>query len=289
LLKGLLSLSFFISQNLQMKHKGCDCSLADNKEILVELSDGIATITLNRPEVHNALSSRMMLDLVSACETLSSNNEAKVVVLTGAGSKSFCSGADLGGMNDNNEQSVLEFREHVTKFQNCLLAIRNMTKPIIAAVNGYALAGGCGLAAACDITFASEKAVFGTPEINVGLWPMMISAPLVRAIGYKKAFELMYSGRRISAKEAQDIGLVNQVYPEEGFMDHVYQFASEIAKKSPTALKIGRESLNLIQDMDFEKALTYLRDQVVLLGSTEDTKEGLRAFAEKRPPVWKGR
>jgi enoyl-CoA hydratase/carnithine racemase len=260
-----------------------------NKDILVEINEGVATITLNRPDVHNALSGQMMLDFVATCENLSRNNEVKVVVLTGAGPKSFCSGADLAGMSENNEQSILEFRGHVSKFQNCMLAIRRMSKPIIAAVNGYALAGGCGLAVACDITFASEKATFGTPEINVGLWPMMISAPLVRTIGYKKSFELMYSGKRISANEALEIGLVNRVFTEEEFLDKVYDFVSDIAKKNPTALSIGRESLNLIQDMDMEKAFTYLRDQVVLLGSTEDTAEGLNAFKEKRAPVWKGR
>ncbi|KGR90156.1 hypothetical protein CD30_12945 [Ureibacillus massiliensis 4400831 = CIP 108448 = CCUG 49529] len=259
----------------------------ENNHIIVEIKNGVATLILNRPEVHNALSSDMMLGFVNACEKLSAASDVKVVVLTGAGDKSFCSGADLGGMDSND--SVMSFKEHVTKYQNCLKALYNIKKPVIGAINGYALAGGLGLAVACDLVYAKESAQFGAPEINVGLWGMMISAPLVRTIGSKKTFELMYSGDRINAQKAVELGLVNDVYSDDIFTENVYKIAEKLAGKNPVALIQGREALNMIQDMEYEKALNYLRDQVVILSRTNDYNEGLKAFKDKRQPIWTGK
>lgn len=257
--------------------------------ILLNIEDHIATVTLNRSDKHNALTGEMMEQFVSIFDELDANNDVHVVILTGAGEKSFCSGADLGGMSENNEQSILDYKIHVTKYRDCLLAINNIKKPTIAAVNGYALAGGLGLAASCDITFANERAKFGAPEINVGLWGMMISACLVEVIGRKKTLELFYTGKQINATEAQEIGLVNRVFSVEDFLDNVYGFALEIAQKNPTALSMGKDAMQMIRGLDFEKSLNYLRDQVLILGETKDSKEGMKAFLEKRKPVWSGR
>lgn len=260
-----------------------------SESLVVSIENNVATVTLNRPEKHNSLTSEMMETFASVINDLNSNKEVHVIVVTGAGVKSFCSGADLGGMSENNEQSILEYKKHVTKFKNCLLALHNSKKPTISAVNGYALAGGFGLAATCDITFAKESATFGAPEINVGLWGMMISAPLIEIIGIKKTYELFYTGKRITAKEAKEMGLVNEVYADDELMDEVIAFAQDLAKRNPTALSIGKEAMQMIRDMDYEKSLNYLRDQVIILGETEDSKEGMKAFLEKRQPIWRGR
>lgn len=257
--------------------------------ILVSIEDYVATITLNRPHKHNALTGAMMEDFVSILNEMNDRSDVRVLLVTGEGEKSFCSGADLGGMSENNEQHILNYKAHVTKYKNCLLAIRQLKKPIIAAVNGYALAGGLGLAAACDITFANESAQFGAPEINVGLWGMMISAPLLQTIGSKKTYELFYTGKKVNALEAKEMGLVNTICQDHELLAEAMQFASQLAKRNPTALTLGREAMQMIQGMDYEKSLNYLRDQVVILGETEDSKEGMKAFLEKREPVWNGR
>lgn len=263
--------------------------MTDQSLILVNIENNVATVTLNRPEKHNALTGVMMENFVSLLEQLDEDPNVRVIVLTGAGEKSFCSGADLGGMSDNNEKQTLQFKKHVTKFRNCLLILNEIKKPTIAAVNGYALAGGLGLATSCDITFAIESATFGAPEINVGLWGMMISAPLIQTIGYKKTYELFYTGKKISAQQAKEIGLVNEVYTKEQFLTEVKSFAEQLATRNPTALSFGKEAMQMIKNMEYEKSLSYLRDQVVLLGETEDAKEGMNAFLEKRQPVWRGR
>ncbi len=257
--------------------------------ILASIKDHVATIILNRPDKHNALTGEMMEDFVSILNEMNNRSDVRVLLLTGAGEKSFCSGADLGGMSENNEQHILNYKAHVTKYKNCLLAIHQLKKPVIAAVNGYALAGGLGLAAVSDITFANESALFGAPEINVGLWGMMISAPLFQTIGSKKTYELFYTGKKVNALEAKEMGLVNAVYPDSELMGEVTQFSRQLAKRNPTALTLGREAMQMIQGMDYEKSLNYLRDQVVILGETEDSKEGMTAFLEKREAIWNGR
>ncbi|MED1607663.1 enoyl-CoA hydratase/isomerase family protein [Cytobacillus kochii] len=260
-----------------------------SKFIKYEVQDGIAKIVLNRPEVHNALSGEMMETFVRLCESASIDTQVKVILLTGAGPKSFCSGADLGNMSSNDTDSILDFKAHVTKYRDCLLAIHNLKKPIIAAVNGYALAGGLGLVASCDLAYAKSSAQFGAPEINVGLWGMMISSSLKNAIGIKNTFELMYTGQRIDTEKAREVGLINQYFADEAFEEEVYNIAKNLSQKNPVALSHGRESMHMIQNMDYKQSLTYLRDQVVVLSRTEDYQEGLLAFKDKREPVWSGR
>lgn len=257
--------------------------------ITLDVTNQVATVTLNRPEKHNALTAEMMMDFVAMLKGLEADDEVKVVVVTGAGEKSFCTGADLSGMSENNDASILDYKRHVTKYRDCLLTLKQLTKPTIAAVNGYALAGGLGLAAVCDITFAQENAKFGAPEINVGLWGMMISAPLLETIGRKNTLELFYTGKQIDAQRATEIGLVNAVYNKEAFKGEVQAFANSLTDKNPSAIALGKDAMQHIAGLEFEKALDYLRDQVIILGETKDSKEGMKAFLEKRAPVWSGK
>lgn len=257
--------------------------------ISVGIFNNIATVTLDRAEKHNALTGEMMEQFVTTLEELEANEVVKVIVLTGAGEKSFCTGADLSGMSESNDTSILDYKQHVTKYRNCLLKLKQLKKPTIAAVNGYALAGGLGLTATCDITFAKENAKFGAPEINVGLWGMMISAPLLETIGRKNTLDLFYTGKQIDAQKAKQIGLVNEVYTAEEFQQNVYQYAANLAKKNPSAISLGKDAMLHIEGLEFEKALNHLRDQVIILGETKDSKEGMKAFLEKRTPVWSGK
>src|SRR5699024_649839 len=148
--------------------------------------------------------------------------------------------------------SIIEFKKHITKYRDCLLALRNLNKPVIGAINGYALAGGLGLASSCDLAYAKESAQFGAPEINVGLWGMMISASLLKNIGTKKTFELMYMGERIDARQAKQIGIINEVYNNDEFENKVFAIAQKLSEKNPISLSQGKESLHMIQNMNYE-------------------------------------
>jgi len=180
-------------------------------------------------------------------------------------------------------------REQYGLYAKLSLAFPSLGKPSIAAVNGLALAGGCGLAIYPDITIASENAKFGVPEINVGIWSMMVSASLLRAVGRKKALELMCTGEIIDAYEAQRIGLINRVVPADQLENAVMDLAEKFKNKSPAIMELGLNAFYTMADMEFTKAVMYLREMVVLLLSTEDSQEGVTAFLEKRKPKWKGK
>lgn len=252
-----------------------------------ELSDGVLKLTLNRPEKRNALNRELMTEFVDALRDAKKNDEVKVILIRGKG-KAFCSGADLGNL-DEMRKSVITMREHLGHYKDVLLELTDVGKPTITAVQGYALAGGCGLAVTADITFASESCKFGIPEITRGIWGMMITAPIQRLIGVKKSLELMYTGEFFTAAEAERIGLINRVFPDEMLDDEAEAFAKKLAARSPLALALGREGMYKCRDMEFYKSMDYLTDLVVLLNSSEDAHEGSAAFFEKREPVWKNR
>jgi len=195
---------------------------------------------------------------------------------------------DLGKLGDN-QDDVIAFRSDFKVFSDLLYALSQVGKPTISAVQGYALAGGCGLAAACDLTIAAENARFGLSEITVGFWPMIITAPVFRAVGMKNGLELCYTGKRIDAREARRIGMVNRVVSNESFEKEVMDLARELASKNPVAMRMGREAYYLTRDMEYGNALKYLSEVVVTLASSEGCKEGIAAFLEKRKPEWKGR
>jgi len=209
-----------------------------------------------------------------------------VIIIRAAGDKAFCAGANLA---DFMGLSTTETRKVFGAYGDLSRVFLDLGKPSIAAVNGLALAGGCGLAIFPDITIASEKAKFGLPEINVGVWSCMVSAFLPRVLGSKKSLELLLTGDIIDAKEAERIGLINRVVPHDELEERVMDLARKLCKKSSVIMGIGRNSFHTMLSMEYNEALTYLLDILALIMSTEDCKEGLTAFMEKRKPVWKNR
>jgi enoyl-CoA hydratase/carnithine racemase len=256
------------------------------KQLLYTRRGAIATVTINRPENRNALSIDTVKELRKALDEAKRDDTVRVIVLTGAG-KVFCAGADLQGFRA--ELSELERYFQRRNLAYLFMEMTELGKPTIARVNGHALAGGVGLVAACDLAIASEAAGFGMPEVNVGVWPMMIMAIVFRNVPRKAGMELMLTGKRIDAAEAARIGLINRVVPAEGLDAEVDGLAGELALKSPIGMRLGLEAFYRMQDMSFPSAIAYLQDQLALLGLSEDLKEGVTAFFEKREPKFTGR
>lgn len=247
----------------------------------------VARITIDREARRNALSWSVMSQLRAALAEAKADDAVRVVVLTGAGEKAFCAGADLTGMADASEYARLH--DDRGELARLFRDLWELGKPTIARVRGYALAGGFGLALACDLVIAADDAQFGTPEIDVGLWPFMITVPLCRSMPPKKVLELMMTGRRVDAVEAERIGFVNRVVPVDDLDAAVDELSAALAAKSPAVLKLGRDSFHAVWDLAAEDALRLLHPMLTVATGTEDAAEGLAAFSEKRPPVWKGR
>ncbi len=256
-------------------------------EVRYAVDKAVARITIDRPERRNAMSFTVLRELRAAFDAAKREEAVRVVVLTGAGDKAFCAGADLGGIADNaGPAQVHEARGGIAELFRDLW---RLGKPVIARVRGYALAGGFGLAMACDFVIAADDATFGTPEINVGLWPYTITVPLLRSMPPKRALELMATGRRVDAAEAEHIGFVTRVVPVDELDDAVDELAATLAEKSPLILRWGRDSFYRVLDERADDALDYLHAMLSVTSTTEDTAEGVTAFAEKRPPRWTGR
>jgi len=255
--------------------------------LLVNVRDGVATVTLNRPQARNALNQTMIRELREALATLDANPEARVIVLRGAGDRAFCAGADLKGMFHGGP--ILEAREQYAGLAGILEAMPRMRTSVIGQVHGYALAGGCGLAAACDIVVASEDAVFGLPEIKLGLLPLMVLAPILRAASPKRVLQLVLSGAELPAREALAMGLVTQVVPRAGLDATVQRLAETLAGYSSGTLAIAKEAFYNALELPYGQALSYLRDLLTIVARSEDAQEGIAAFREKRLPRWTGR
>jgi enoyl-CoA hydratase/carnithine racemase len=256
-------------------------------DVRYEIAGSVARVTIDRPERRNAMSFSVMQGLRDAVTEAKADDAVRVVVLTGAGDKAFCAGADLGsgGIADG-AAAAHEGRGMLAALFRDLW---ELGKPTIARVRGYTLAGGFGLALACDFVIAADDAQFGTPEINVGLWPYMITVPLLRSMPAKRVLELMMTGRRVDAAEAERIGFVTRVVPVEKLDEAVDELAASLASKSPLIMRWGRESFYRVLDMDPDDALAYLQAMLTVTSASEDTAEGVAAFAEKREPKWKGR
>ena len=255
------------------------------ENIVYELDEGIATVRLNQPEKRNRLTIQTLWEIIDALERARDDNDVKVIIITGAGDKAFCAGADIKEFIDNPN---LVNRQQYEAYAKLCTIFSSLGKPSIAAVRGLALAGGCGLAIYPDITIASESAKFGTPEIKVGVWPMMVSASLLRAVGRKRALEMMFTGDIIDAAEAERIGLVNKIVPDDQLEKAATDLANRLKKNSAAIMRLGRDAFYTVMDMEFDKAIEYLREMIVVLLGTEDAQEGCKAFVEKRNPVWKG-
>jgi len=257
------------------------------ENVLVDTSGRRGTITLNKPDQRNPLGGGMLRDLLTAFQWARDDPEIRVVVLPGAGDKAFCAGADLSSFDAEQTEVERHLGRHM--FVELFVLMQELGKPIIGRINGHALAGGLGLATSCDILVAADTATFGTPEINVGVWAMMIQAVLIRNLPRKQLLEMLLLGDRFGADEAFRIGLVNRVVPASELDAVVDEVVGKLEKKSPIIMKLGRDSFYRIQDMEFRAALEYLQAQLSLVTLTEDTKEGVTAFFEKREPEFKGR
>jgi enoyl-CoA hydratase len=262
--------------------------MANYEKIRYEVGDnGVATITLDDPETRNALSEELLDELIDAFRAAKGDDAVRVVVLTSSHEKVFSSGANLGGFGADAPTVHKHFASD--RFLTLFKLIGELGKPSIVAANGHVLAGSLGIALACDLIVAKEGAGFGTPEINVGLFPFMIMALIYRNVPRKKTNEMLLLGERLTAEEAREAGIVNTVVPAEEFDAAVAEWAERLASKSPLIMRLGKDAMWRQMDMPLADALDYLRSQLTIELSTEDAIEGVTAFFEKREPEWKGR
>jgi len=252
-----------------------------------EVADGVATIALDQPDTRNALSNELLSELTAAFELARADDAVRCVVLTSTHDTVFSAGGSL----DQFAADVPPVRKHfgTERFPRLFQTMLQLGKPTICAANGHVLAGALGLALACDLIVAKESATFGTPEINVGVFPFMIMALIYRNVPRKKANELLLLGERISAEEAREAGIVNRVVPDAEFDAAVDEWAAKLASKSPVLMKLGKDAMYRQLDMPLDEALDFLRSQLSIAFTTEDIQEGVKAFFEKREPNWTGR
>lgn len=254
----------------------------------VQQVGAVTTVTIQRPEARNALDAATLDGLIEAFRAADADEQARVIVLTGAGDKAFCAGADLrSGLTS--DPSAVDGHEQRGLLRRLFATTESLSTPLIGRINGHALAGGLGVALACDLLVAVDEATFGTPEVHVGLWPHIISALLVQHLGPKRALEWMMTGRRYPALEAERLGLVNRVVPREQLDTAVADLAAELVRGAPLALALGRRSYLEARSMEPTAAMAYLHGMLDLQVQTEDAAEGITAFLERRDPVWRGR
>jgi enoyl-CoA hydratase/carnithine racemase len=260
---------------------------AGESVVRYQAEGGQALLTIDRPKARNALSPEVLRGLMAGLDRAEADPAARVVVLTGAGEKIFCAGGDLGQLGG--EGGFLATHEGRRAYARLLQRLQDVRKPTLARVNGHALAGGLGLVLACDLAVASEQAELGTPEIDVGLFPMMMMALLQRHVGRKPALEMVLTGERMPAREALARGLVNRVVPAAELDAAVAALAGKLAGKSQAVLALGRRAFFTAEDLPLPAAFEYLASQLSLNVLADDAAEGVTAFLEKRPPKWNDR
>ncbi len=262
----------------------------DYEHLILDRDEGITTITLNRPHKHNAFGGNMRLELLAAVEEAARDDEVRVLVLTGAGDKAFCAGGDVDEFVDGTSQAFGEaFRPERPTMNRIVLAINETEKPVIAAVNGVAAGGGCNLALSCDIRIASERARFGQVFTRRGAHPDWGGTYfLPRLVGYAKAAELIFAGEIVHADEALRIGMVNRVVPHDELRQQTHALALRIAKNAPIPMSLAKRALQNYHNQDLAKALDYEHFAACVAVSSNDFKEGFRAFLEKREPQFSG-
>lgn len=258
----------------------------DYQNLLVEVGeDHVGVITLNRPEHLNAFNTPIARELDAALWKMEADEQVRVIILAGAG-KAFCAGIDVKEMED---KSPSELKEWVEQMERPLISMSLIKKPVIAQVQGAAAANGGGLVAAADLAMAADSARIGYTAVKVGLFCLGPAVPLVRMVGRKRAMELLLFGELIPAERALEMGLINKVVPAEKLSKETRLWAARLARLSPVAVQLGKEALYAVADQEYHKSFKYMNEAFARLCTTEDAKEGIASFLEKRAPVWKGR
>ncbi|MHB1699617.1 MAG: enoyl-CoA hydratase/isomerase family protein [Acidobacteriaceae bacterium] len=250
-------------------------------------SDGVATICLNRPQTRNAIDDELIDGLLAALQQIERDTSVRCAVLTSSHESVFSAGGNLKGFAE--DLSAVDKHARNGRFPRILESMMALKVPLLCALNGHALAGGLGLVMACDLVLAKQGVRIGTPEINVGVFPLMISTLMQRNISRKQMSELIFLGDQMTAEEGMQIGIINRVIPAADFDATVSEWAGRLAVKSPLMLRLGKRALYETQDLPLQSALSLLQHYLTMAQGTDDVKEGVRAFLEKRDPVWHGR
>ncbi|MDS0476973.1 enoyl-CoA hydratase/isomerase family protein [Natrinema sp. 1APR25-10V2] len=266
-----------------------DPTSLSNEDLTVTVSDDevVVRATIDRPDKHNALNDQVLDGLINVMDA-ADESPARVIVIRGA-EGTFCSGGDLEGMDKAEEPSMQDRRRSSSKLSELFDHMVATSALTVAAVEGYCLAGGCGLAAACEFVVAADNAEFGTPEVNVGMFPMQAMASIMPAVLEKQGLKMLFTGEHVSAEEGVEIGLVTEVFDSKAFDDRLDEFVDTLAANSPVMISMGKEAYYNQRDMAFDEAYNYLKEMLVLLMESEDHKEGVAAFVEDREPDWKSR
>jgi enoyl-CoA hydratase/carnithine racemase len=251
--------------------------------LLYQAENQTARLTINREAQRNAISLEAIELFFEYLDEAEKDETVRVILVTGSGDKAFCSGADLGGAVEGKIQQGFK------RYARLITRLSGYPKPVVARINGACMAGGMGLMLACDIVVARADAKFGTPEVNVGLWPMMIGALIYRNVLRKKAMEMILLGERLTAEQALSMGLITRVVPPEALDAETARIVDSLAAKSPIGMKIGKEAFYAMADMPFEEAVDFLSGKIAEEAATEDAREGIRAFIEKRKPQFRGK
>lgn len=254
------------------------------KELLYQVDQHVATLTINRESTRNAITADVVDQFHAALDQAREDASVRVLCITGAGDKAFCSGADLGGGVPREAGGQSPFDDYA----RLISRLATFPKPTVARVNGHCLAGGTGFMLACDIVIAKASAKFGTPEVNVGLFPMMIGALIFRNVPRKKAMEMILLGQRLTAAQALDMGMITRVVPDEAFDQEVATVLAALANKSPIGMRLGKEAFAAAEQKPLAEAVRFLAGKFAEVAATQDAREGITAFLEKRPPQFKG-
>ncbi|MFA6013017.1 MAG: enoyl-CoA hydratase-related protein [Desulfobacteraceae bacterium] len=257
----------------------------DEKHLLYETKGNVAWITINREGQRNSITGQALELFLDYLDKAEKDKEVRVVCITGTGDKAFCSGADLGqAMGGQGQEALAVFKRYAA----VLKRLASFPKPTVAKVNGACLAGGTGFMLGCDIVIAGSHARFGTPEVQVGLFPMMIGALIFRNVGRKKAMEMILLGEKLSADQALAMGMITRVVPQEDLEQATDSILKSLSAKSPLGMAIGKRAFHAVANLPLEESMDYLAEKLLEVASTKDAIEGITAFLEKRPPVFKG-